>query len=409
MKIWVKLLAGSLLGIVLGILAPLGNEVFQNWIAWFAELAIRIGRYAAVPLLVFSLAIAVNELSQEGRFWGLAARTFLLILGSAALVVTMGILATLAFPPSRIPITEGQMEMVSLTPREDILALFPANMFAAMAGDGLYLAPACVFAFFLGMGFSYDKSYTKPALALLDSLSRIFYHIASFFSEIMGIVMIALAAYWAFRFHQALKADVFRDLILLLGVTASVLAFVILPLLLCFIKPRGRPWAAIYGSLGQALGGFFSGDINFSLPLLIRHVKENLGVRRRCIAVTVTLFAIFGRAGSAMVAASAFIVIINSYSSLGITLMDMVSIGLRAFGISFLLARHPGDGAYTALGLLCLGYGRGFEAGYLILKPLAFFLIAIGAFLDLMIASFAAYAIGRTEGFQEDKSLRHFI
>jgi hypothetical protein len=88
---------------------------------------------------------------------------------------------------------------------------------------------------------------------------------------------------------------------------------------------------------------------------------------------------------------------------------DSLSIGLRAFCISFFLAGHPGDGAYTALAVVCLGYGRGFEAGYLLLKPLAFYLITIGTFLDIMIASFSSFAIARLSGFQEDKSPRHFI
>jgi Na+/H+-dicarboxylate symporter len=222
--------------------------------------------------------------------------------------------------------------------------------------------------------------------------------------------MIALAAYWAIRFHNVLKADVFRDLILLLGVFSVILGFGILPLFLYFLKPKTNPWTALYGSLGQAVASFFSGDINFSLPVIIRHVKENLGTRRRSNAVTITLFTIFGRAGSAMVAAAAFIVIIKSYSSLDIDTVDILAIGGRAFLISFLLARHPGDGAYTALAVLCLGYGRGFEAGYLILKPLAFYLIAVGTFLDVMIATFATYALGRAGGFQEEgKELWHFI
>ena len=143
--------------------------------------------------------------------------------------------------------------------------------------------------------------------------------------------------------------------------------------------------------------------------MLFRHAKENLGIRRRSNTVTVTILTIFGRAGSAMVAAVAFIVIIKSYSSLGIASRDILVIAGRVFVISFLLAGHPGDGAYTALAVLCLGYGRGFEAGYLILKPLAFYLIAVGTFLDVMIATFASYAISRFSGFQEDKEARHFI
>jgi Na+/H+-dicarboxylate symporter len=259
------------------------------------------------------------------------------------------------------------------------------------------------------MGLSYDRNYTKPVISLIDSLSRIFYHIASFFSEILGLIIIVLAAYWAVRFRSALQAEVFRDLILLLAVFSLVLSFGILPLFLYITKPKLNPWAVLYGSLGPALGAFFSGDVNFSIPVIFRHVKENLGVRRRSNTVTVALFAAFGRAGSAMVAAASFIVIIKSYSSLGVTLADVVIIGVRATLISFLLARHSGDAAYAALAALSLGYGRGYEAGYLILKPLAFYLIAIGTFLDVMINCFSSFALARIGGFQGDRKLRSFI
>ncbi len=154
-------------------------------------------------------------------------------------------------------------------------------MLSVLAGEGVYLFPACVFAFFLGIGLSYDRNYTKPVLALTDSLSRIFYHVASLFSEILGFIMIILSCYWAVRFNAALKADVFRDIIVLLAVFSVVLGFGIFPLFLYLLRPKTNPWKILYGSLGPAIAAFFSGDINFSLPVLIRHTKENFGIRRR--------------------------------------------------------------------------------------------------------------------------------
>jgi Na+/H+-dicarboxylate symporter len=410
MKIWFKLLTGSILGVLLGFLLPYDNQTILNILEWLEKLAIRIGRYATVPLLVFSLTLAIYELRQDGQFWRLFFRSFLMILGAAVFVVTAGILVTMLFPPARIPISkEDQIDLVTINIPDSVMELFPSNMFNALVSEGVYLLPVYVLAFFLGIGLSYDRNYSKPVISLIDSLSRIFYHVASFFSEIMGFIIIVLGAYWAIRFHGILKAEIFRDLIVLLGVFSAVLGFGILPLLLYFIRPRTNPWVRLYGTLGPALTAFFSGDINFSLPVIFRHVKENLGARRRANAVTVTLFTSFGRAGSATVAVAAFIVIIKSYSSLGVTMMDVLSIGVLAVAFSFLLARHPGDGAYTVLAAICLSYGRGFEAGYLILKPIAFYLIAVGTFLDVMIVSFSSYALAKTSGFQEDKNIRHFI
>ena len=410
MKVWLKLLIGSVLGLIIGFILPSGSQTVSNGLAWLGELAIRIGRYGLAPILVFSLTIAVYELRQDGQFWGLAFKTFIVIICCSVFVISLGIIVTLIFPPSRIPIlNEGLADAISLNTADNILKIFPSNMFAALASDGVFILPLCVFAFFMGMGLSYDRNYTKPVIALMDSLSRIFFYIASFFSEILGFVMIVLSAYWAVRFNHVLRTDVFQDLILLLGIFSVILGFGILPMLLYFLKPKTNPWVILYGSLSQALAAFFSGDINFTLPVLFRHAKENLGIRRRSNAVVVTLFTIFGRAGSAMVAAAAFIVIIKSYSSLPINTGIIFAIAGRALLISFLLAGHPGDGAYTALAVLCLGYGGGFEAGYLILRPLAFYLIAIGTFLDVMIMSVGTYAVSRMSGFQEDKGIKQFI
>ena len=410
MKIWLKLLIGSVLGILLGFLLPSGNQTLIDNMAWLGELAIRIGRYVLVPILVFSLTVAVYELRQDGHLWGLLFRSFLVMIFCSAFVIGAGIIITLLFPPSRIPILNvEQAETVSLNIAENIMELFPSNFFAAIFNDGVFLLPLCVFAFFMGIGLSYDRNYTRPVISLFDSLSRIFYYITTIFSEILGLLMIILSAYWAIRFNNILRAEIFRDLVLLLFFSSLIIGCGILPLFLYFLRPKTNPWLVLYGSISQGLAGFFSGDINFTLPVLYRHIKENLGVRRRANTVTVSFFAFFGRGGSAMVAAMALIVIINSYSSLDISTATIITIGLRALLLSFVLAGHPGNGAYIALAVLCLGYGQGFEAGYLILKPLAFFLVAIGTFLDIMITSVASYAISRFSGFQETRETKRFI
>jgi Na+/H+-dicarboxylate symporter len=409
MKVWIKLLIGSTLGLFLGFLLP-ENQRLVEALAWLEQFVLRIGRYAVIPLLVFSLTISIYELRQDGQFWRLALTNCLMLVGAATFVVFSGVLATLVFSPSKIPIlSEEQTGAVALNVVQNIQDIFPYNMLSVLTGEGVYLFPVCVFAFFLGMGLSYDKNYSKPVISMIDSLSRVFYHIASFFIETLGFLMIVLSSYWAVRFKDILQAEIFSNIILLLGIIGSVLGFGILPLFLYFIRPKTNPWKILYGSFGSALTAFFSGDVHFSLPILMRHSKENFGVRRRSNAVSLALQNAFCRAGSAMVAAVAFIVIIKSYSSLGITFSDAVAICTRTLVISFLLAHHPGDGAYIALAVLCLGYGRGFEAGYLILKPLAFYLIAVGAFLDIMISSFTAYASARINGLVEEKRAAQFI
>jgi len=338
-------------------------------------------------------------------------KNFILIVVSSFVVIFAGIIITSIFTPKQIPIvTVEQMEALNLNVGDNILELFPSNMLSVLTGSGMYLFPVCVFAFFLGMGLNYDRNYSKPVISLVDSLSRIFYHVASFFSEILGFILIVLAAFWAVRFNIALNAKVFGDLIILLGIFSIVLCFGILPLFLYLLKPKVNPWRILYGFLGPSIAAFFSGDVNFSIPVLQRHSKENFGIRRRSSALSISLFATFCRCGSAMVAAAAFIVIIKSYSYLRIGTLDLLTIGFYAFIISFVLARHPGNGAFIALAALCLIYGGGeYKAAYLIMRPLAFYLVAVGTFIDVMLNAFGTYVLARTNGFIEEKNLVHFI
>ncbi|MFQ3547725.1 MAG: cation:dicarboxylase symporter family transporter [Termitinemataceae bacterium] len=411
MKVWIKLFIGSVLGLILGFVLPQDNTTITAAFDWLAQVALQIGRYSLVPTMFFALVIAIYELRQDTQLWPVVFRTIGIIVLSTLFIVGSGILVTLLFPPARIPILiEGQKESLSLDVGKAVLELFPTNMLKALFTDGLFLLPIWIFAIFLGAGFSYDRVHTKPVISLTDSLSRIFYYISIFFSEILGILMIFLSTFWAIRLQGAINARVFQDLMVLLAIYSGMLCFIILPLFLyLFGIKKINPWKQVYGTLGTAVTGLISGDLYITLPLLIRQAKENHGVQRRVNAITLMLFSTFARAGSAMVAAASFIVIIKSYSSLGISAGDLFTIWLYASIISVLLPRFPGNGAFAALAVLSAWFGRGYEAGYLILKPLAFYLISFGTLIDVTVAALGTYAVGKLSGFQEEKESRHFI
>ncbi|MDR2842703.1 MAG: cation:dicarboxylase symporter family transporter [Spirochaetaceae bacterium] len=410
MKVWLKLLIGSILGLVLGFLVPNENVTVSSVIDFLQKFAIGAGRYTAVPLLVFSLTVGIYELRQDGRFWSMVGRTLLLIVVTSALVISLGIVFALVFQPDHIPILEEQQAQdLIFNPAQNILDIFPPNMLSVFTNSGIYLFPVCILAFFLAIGLGYDKNYTKPVLSMIDSLSRIFFHIVTLFSEVLGLFIIVLAAYWAIQYRAVQDIEIFKSIMQLLLVFSLILALIVLPMLLFLVRKKQKPWKVLYGYLGAAISAFFSGDINFSLPVLMMHTKANMGIRRRSGSVTAALWTTFGRAGSAMVAAISFIVIIKSYNTLAIEAGSIIKIGLHAMLLSFLLARNPADGAFIALAVLCSGYGHGYETGFLILKPIAFYLIAIGTFIDMILAALGSFAVAQISGFQEDFNSKHFV
>jgi len=141
----------------------------------------------------------------------------------------------------------------------------------------------------------------------------------------------------------------------------------------------------------------------------MKHAKESLGVRRRSNSLTLPLAMIFGRAGTTLVASTTFIVVLASYSSIGVSIGSLAWIVVAAPLTTLLLGASPGKGATSALMTLCALYGRGFENGYLIAAPVALPLVAMGAFLDALWAGCAAILVARREGQATEKESRFFI
>ena len=170
-----------------------------------------------------------------------------------------------------------------------------------------------------------------------------------------------------------------------------------------------NPYRILYASFAPMLAAFFSQDTHVALTVLLRHSNESLGIRRRISSVALPIFSIFGRAGSALVITVSFIVILKSYSSLSIGFKDMFWLVGTASLFSCLLGRFPAGGTYIALASVCMLYGRGFESGYLILRPAAFFIGSIAAAMNALTAITGTYIAAYRFNMTGRKDLRFFI
>ena len=230
-----------------------------------------------------------------------------------------------------------------------------------------------------------------------------------FFVDMLVFGMIALSAYWITAFRAMLLTAVFADFVILLAIDLLVIALVIYPALLKIFCRDINPYRILYAGFAPMLAAFLSQDTHVALPVLLRHTNESLGIRRRFSSVILPVFSIFGRAGSALVITVSFIVILKSYSSLGIGAKDMLwLIGIAAL-FSCFLGRFPAGGTYIALASVCALYGRGFESGYLILRPAAFFIGAVAAALNTLTAITGTYIIAHRANMTRKKDLRFFI
>lgn len=410
MKIWIKLLAGAVIGLLLGLFLPQGNASLGDVFSFLSKFSINIGRYAVFPMIFFSLAIGTYELKREKKVLRVYGRSILYLLAFSALLAIFGTLSALVLSPDRIPIIIEEEAVFSIPGIKDVLLqIFPRNFFQVFNDGGNFLLPLYFLSFFLGLNFTFDRLVTRPVVQFFDSISRIFYHINSFVLEIMGLGMIAICTFLVMRISSAPEIGLYSDLLIVLCVDSAIVVFGIYPTLLYFLAGKSNPFKWLYASLAPAIVGFVSGDAYFSLNALTRNGKENIGIPRKIGSATFPLFALFGKAGTAMVSSVSFIVILRSYSSLGITVPQTLWVIVFSFLVSLSLGSVPGLGAFVAVSMLSNLFGNSYEVGYLILRPVAPLIISFAVLLDVITASLVSMLVSRHEGMQEDIPVREYI
>lgn len=410
MKIWMKYLLAALVGAAIALVIPTGDAGLAGTLSFLSALSIRIGRYVLVPLVLFSVPVAVFELNEDKQFWRILGRSFLLILVSVALFSLVGVVTAALAHPARIPLlADSSPAGAAPSLRSLLFAVFPSSLFGLLHDSGDFLLPVYFLSILLGIAFSFDRTATKPAVTLFDSFSRIFYQLNSFFAEFLGILIIFVSANSIFSLRAGIHTDVYTPLLIVVGIELLVMTFLVIPAVLYVFCGRKNPYRYLYSFFGPALAALISGDVYFSLGPLIRHAKESLGIKRRSNAAVLPLAIVFGRAGTALVTATAFIVVLSSYSNIGISPSSLLWIlGVSPF-LTLLLGASPGQGTLTALIALCSLYGKGFENGYLIVAPVAAPLAAAGAFLDVLWAGCVSLMIAKGDGQIQEKEVRFYI
>lgn len=405
MKIWIKLLLGSLIGLALGLFLP---ATVQGVLDAVADVLLGIGRYVVFPLVFFSVGVGVSELRQEKRLLRVYASLLKYLAVAAAVLVLIGVVSVLIFPPERVPIAvaaDRALQPVSVL--DGLKAIFPRNLFMVLVRGGEFLLPVVVLAFLLGVNLDFDRLLTRPIAQFFDSLSRIFYHLNSLVVELVAIAMIAIAAAWIMRVAHG-GPGTYRQILIIMAVDVALVAFGVFPGALSLLGVK-NPYRWLYAALGPALAGLFSGDQYLALGVLTKHGKESLGVPRSIGSSAYAVSACLGRAGSAMVAAVSFMLVLRSYSQIEVSFLQVLWVVGFSFLVSFVLGAVPGSGAFYAVFMLCSLYGRGLQEGYLVLKAIAPLVVAFGAFIDVLASAFVSLLVAREENLWTEVETENFI
>lgn len=409
MKVWIKYLIAAVLGVACAFILPQGNASVESAVNFITEFVIRFGRYMTIPVMFFTAIIAFNRLRDTKLLVKTGLWTGGVIVVSSLMLTFIGLISILIVRLPRIPITvENVTETTKLGIAELVRALFPYSAIETLNNGSFLLAPL-LFAALIGTASTADPVLFRPVTQLCDSLSKLLYNIGVILTEFFCFGMVAVLACWTMQFRTIITSGVFTPMIIMLLIDFAIVIGAVYPLIIRYLCHDPHPYRVLYASITSIITAFFSGDTNLTLLLNIRHGKESIGIRRRINGVTYPLFSIFARGGSALVTAIGFIMIWRSYSSLNIPFLDILFIFFTSFGISFLLGGFPVGGAFVSLTVLCTLYGRGFETGFLLLKPAAPIICSFAAAFDAVTAMFGSYIVAVKTKHIEHHGISHFI
>lgn len=397
-----RLLISSLLAILAGTLSALFipfGEGGTAFLSQFAALSINIGRYIVFPLVFFSLAISVCKLRREKLLLRSIALGAVSIIGSTILLVLVGVIVTMIISPSRIPLIVETQSLFNLEDQSgSLMAIFPRNMFTIFTGGSNVLLPLYVLSFALGFIMYKDKEVSEPTFNLFDSLSRILFELNYIISRISPLLLAGLSFSLVKSISEIAEPSMFANLMLILSITSGLVIFVIYPLVLYITDKKTNPYMTLYKLIVPMFHGLISGDSFFSLSVLTRTMKKEMGVSRKVSALMIPLSAMFAKAGTALVTSITFLTILKSYSSLEITLYQIFWVILFSIIVSFTLASFPAMGAYTALFMLSEIYSRthtGLTDSYLLIKPAVPLLIGFAVLIDVATSALVTILVSR--------------
>ncbi len=398
MKLWMRLVAGTVIGLVVGLYYPIGSSGSIEFLETLSRVLVTVGRYVVFPLAFFGVLIGVHELRQDKMTIKVYGKASLLILGATAGSVILGTLVTLLLSPRRIPPIFQESVIPELPDVASfVIGVFPANMFSAFLSGPGFLLPVVAAALILGLVLHHEGSPVDAAVDVSEALARTFYRLNAWMNEVVAVAMIGVTAYWVVQLRTVSDLGLFAPLIWTVTGIAVLVSLVGYSLVVFFAADRYQPFTWLYGLILPVVTAFFAGDSYFALGPLTRVAKENYGISREAAAPVLTLSTLFAKAGSAMVVAASFVTVFRSYTALEITFSQVLWIMLAAFAISFALGRTPGVTVIVGLSVLASWYGEGMQDIFLILLPALPVLTGIAVAMDTITSAAVTFLVASWE------------
>lgn len=301
LPLYVKILAGMVLGILLGILSIQAGFAAQIdvWVKPFGEIFMRLLKFIAIPLVMISLVKGVGNLSDIASLSRIGIKTIGIYVCTTVLAVLVGLTLVELIGPGKMvsPESAAAMQadygttvaeqntqaeaMAEIPPLQFLVDLFPDNLVGAMSDNGGMLQ-IIVIAILVGVAVLFaGKEKAAPFMNLIESLDAVVLKLIDIIMRYAPVGVLALMA--------GMIADTAGNLELLGALGLYVLTvilglllmiFLFYPLLLhLFSKIPVRKFLKTMPPV--QLLAFTTSSSAATLPLNMETVEQKLGVSQR--------------------------------------------------------------------------------------------------------------------------------
>lgn len=396
MKLWLKYIFGVVCGIILSVLLPNNDLTFALY-KTISQISINIGRMWLMPLLFFSLAIAIFTLKSRRVLYKILLAVLALSAIMSFIITFVAFIACLVYKmPTLLVLDLSAQTTSSLNLKELILSIFPSSAFTSLT-NGDFVLPSCMFAGLLGYGMAKVSSNVRGLVTIFDNMSQVCYAVTERITDLLCVCLIGITAFSVARLFAIKDSNVYR-IIAFFSVLSLFIIFVLLPLILILLLKEKRPYKVIFSCFCSMILALVSGDMNLCLQVQIRQCKQAFNIKRQSNAITMPLLCTFCRAGSAAVTLVSFVIITNSYSRLGIGIADLFLASLLSFLLSFAFCNFSIGGEFMAISFMAKLFEHTQESSSLLLLPYSFILSAFSCLINVMCANICAYIIAKKTG-----------
>lgn len=183
------ILIALVLGFIVGFLMQNHVDVALKYIQPIGVIFLNLLKFIVVPLVLLSIICGIINMKDVSKLGRLGIRTLLYFMLTTIFAVTLGLLlSTLlknVFPIIEIPRDGNSIEVPHITLMDQIVNIFPKNMFEPLATSNMM--QVIVIALFIGFAIVKVGEKAKPVSDVIVSLNEIVTKILSFIMALAPI------------------------------------------------------------------------------------------------------------------------------------------------------------------------------------------------------------------------------